>query len=156
MFPARFTILNDKNSFFKKSRKKTEKQTNSKQKYRTQKIETFCAPYIFQLTSGSIEKKVMPFLRLGGIKGREKNSICTKKLTPAFVGLWCTKKHDWLGFTWPKTHLISQGGGNKPGSSASSLLHGKTRTRKNWSCILGSLKTKGKSFLCINLEKHLT
>ena len=47
-------------------------------------------------------------------------------------------------------------GENKPGSSASSLLHGKTRTRKNWSCILSNLKTKGKNFLCINLEKHLT
>jgi len=47
-------------------------------------------------------------------------------------------------------------GENKPGSSASSLLRGKTRTRKNWSCILSNLKTKGKSFLCINLEKHLT
>ena len=45
------------------------------------------------------------------------------------------------------------GGENKPGSSASSLLHGKTRTRKNWSCILRNLKTKGKSFLCIDLEK---
>jgi len=47
-------------------------------------------------------------------------------------------------------------GENKPGSSASSLLHGKTRTRKNWSCILSNLKTKGKKFLCINLEEHLT
>jgi hypothetical protein len=56
-----------------------------------------------------------------------------------------TKKN--IGYFW---------GENKPGSSASSLLHGKTRTRKNWSCILSNLKTKGKNFLCINLEKHLT
>ena len=37
VFPARFTILNDKSSFFKKCRKKTEKQTNSKQKYNLKK-----------------------------------------------------------------------------------------------------------------------
>ena len=66
-----------------------------------------------------------------------------KEISFAFNKLW------WCG-------TIPRGGENKPGSSASSLLHGKTRTRKNWSCILGSLKTKGKSFLCINLEKHLT
>jgi hypothetical protein len=42
---------------------------------------------------------------------------------------------------------------NKLGSRTSSLFNGKTRTRKNWSCILSNLKTKGKSFLCIDLEK---
>ena len=45
-------------------------------------------------------------------------------------------------------------GENKLGSSASSLLQWKDKKqKKTGACILRNLKTKGKSFLCIDLEK---
>jgi hypothetical protein len=52
--------------------KKVGKRTNSKKRYGPEKIETFCATYSFKLTSLSIEKKFISFLRpgvLGGIFG---------------------------------------------------------------------------------------
>ena len=45
------------------------------------------------------------------------------------------------------------GGENKLGSSTSSLLHGKTRTRKKLELYFKQFKNKREKFLCIDLEK---